>query len=299
MSKFVEFSISICVLLCLTRLSITIEVCGTLGCLTVTEDEAQLLKKPAIMDGTGVPMNWTDPLDGWNLNVRLLHIANKRRLEYQRSKVPRLTELGYKISKIPQDILQVIKDEKIDEPHYDFCSEKDFKSISCQKVNYKDQLIDKNNVITYKFGSRNRVSKMVENYVRPELENWIQSKLAPSMLFYGIRRYTRGTKIFGHVDSLPDHLIAVILQVDQKVDQDWPLILLDHNDKHQEIILKPGQMLFYEGTTVPHGRPYPLDGDFFDNMFVGFTLENQEVKKIKEGVDEYVVNKALTYKDEF
>ena len=68
---------------CLIRKSKTLEVCGTLECLVVTEKEAQLLKQPMIMDGTGVQMNWTDPLDGWDLNMRLLYISKLRRIKYQ------------------------------------------------------------------------------------------------------------------------------------------------------------------------------------------------------------------------
>ena len=69
---------------CLIQKSISIEVCGTLGCLQVTKEEAELLKQPEIMDATGVPLNWTDPLDGWDLNKRLIFIRNAiRRLEYQ------------------------------------------------------------------------------------------------------------------------------------------------------------------------------------------------------------------------
>ena len=31
-----------------------------------------------------------------------------------------------------------------------------------------------------------------------------------------------------HVDKLPSHIISAILQIDQKVDEDWPLTLVDH-----------------------------------------------------------------------
>ena len=202
-----------------------------------------------------------------------------------------MTTLGYKISQIPPDILQVIKDEKLDEPH-DYCSKNTAKAINCQKVDSKGEFVSKNNVFTFEFGSRSKVSKLVENLVRPQIEDWMKVKLAHGMLFYGIRRYTRGAKLFSHIDTLPDHLIGVILQVDQKVDQDWPLTLLNHQNEYQEIILKPGQMVFYEGAAIPHGRPYSLNGDYYDNMFVHFTLENPELKKLKQDVDDYIVNKA-------
>ena len=68
---------------CLIQKSKTLEVCGTLECLVVTEKEANLLKQSMIMDGTGVQMNWTDTLDGWDLNMKLLYISKLRRIEYQ------------------------------------------------------------------------------------------------------------------------------------------------------------------------------------------------------------------------
>ena len=35
-----------------------------------------------------------------------------------------------------------------------------------------------------------------------------------------------------------------------------------------KIFLKPGEMLLYESATVPHGRQIPLQGEYFDNVFV-------------------------------
>ena len=81
MSKLAIFSTIF--ILCLIPTSKTLKICGTLECLVVTEKEAQLLKQPMILDGTGVQMNWTDPLDGWDLNMRLLYINKLRRIEYQ------------------------------------------------------------------------------------------------------------------------------------------------------------------------------------------------------------------------
>ena len=36
------------------------------------------------------------------------------------------------------------------------------------------------------------------------------------------------------------------------------------------IYLKPGEMLLYESAKVPHGRQFPLEGDYYDNLFVHF-----------------------------
>ena len=33
-------------------------------------------------------------------------------------------------------------------------------------------------------------------------------------------------------------------------------------------------MLLYESARIPHGRPYPLNGDYFDNIFAHFYPES-------------------------
>ena len=60
------------------------------------------------------------------------------------------------------------------------------------------------------------------------LENWANVKLEENGIMYGIRRYTRGAVLLQHVDKLPTHIISAILQIDQKVDEDWPLTIIDH-----------------------------------------------------------------------
>ena len=66
------------------------------------------------------------------------------------------------------------------------------------------------------------------------------------------------------------------MQIDQKVDEDWPIVIGNKNGKQSNITLKPGEMLLYESARVPHGRPYPLNGDYFDNIFAHFYPESLE-----------------------
>ena len=61
-----------------------------------------------------------------------------------------------------------------------------------------------------------------------------------------------------------------MFQIDQKVDQNWPLTMVDHRGKRLKIYLKPGQMVLYESAKLPHGRQFPLNGDFYDNLFIHF-----------------------------
>ena len=72
--------------------------------------------------------------------------------------------------------------------------------------------------------------------------------------------------------SLDYHTLnkTTLFQIDQKVDEDWPLNIITHEGNSESIILKPGEMLLYESAKLPHGRQKPLRGDFYDNLFVHF-----------------------------
>ena len=59
----------------------------------------------------------------------------------------------------------------------------------------------------------------------------------------------------------------MIINIDQKVDAPWALEIEDHQRNNHEIFLSPGEVIFYESATLDHGRPSPLDGDSFVNVF--------------------------------
>ena len=58
------------------------------------------------------------------------------------------------------------------------------------------------------------------------------------------------------------------------MEQDWPITILDEQGHQHNITLKPGEMLLYESARVPHGRPFPLVGDYYENLFVHFYPES-------------------------
>ena len=79
---------------------------------------------------------------------------------------------------------------------------------------------------------------------------------------------------------LPNFYFSFFFQIDQKVDQEWPLTFIDHKKKKIKIYLKPGEMLLYESAKNWHGRQFPLDGDFFDNVFIHFTPNEPRFEKL-------------------
>lgn len=100
----------------------------------------------------------------------------------------------------------------------------------------------------------------------PLLESWTNCALEPSAV-YGIREYQRGASLAMHADRIDTHLVSAIINVAQQVNTDWPICIQDHMGKSHEVLLKPGEMLFYESARLEHGRPTPLDGDFYANIF--------------------------------
>lgn len=71
------------------------------------------------------------------------------------------------------------------------------------------------------------------------------------------------------MDRLP-LVSSCIINVDQDVDEPWPIEVYDHNGNAYNVTMEPGDMVLYESSTVLHGRPFPLKGRFFANVFVHF-----------------------------
>jgi prolyl 4-hydroxylase len=108
-------------------------------------------------------------------------------------------------------------------------------------------------------------SKILE-VLTPLLESLTNCALEPSAV-YGIREYQRGASLAMHADRIDTHLVSAIINVAQQVNTDWPICIQDHTGKSHEVLLKPGEMLFYQSARLEHGRPTPLDGDFYANIF--------------------------------
>jgi len=99
-------------------------------------------------------------------------------------------------------------------------------------------------------------------------EAWAGMRLELSYC-YGIRVYQRGTFLYNHVDR-PTHVISSAICVDCSLESPWPLHLESIDGAVSQIDLAPGEFVFYEGTRLAHGRPYPLQGDYYAAVFVHY-----------------------------
>lgn len=86
---------------------------------------------------------------------------------------------------------------------------------------------------------------------------------------YGIRQYTEGAILSPHADRNP-LISSCIINVAQDVEEDWPLEVYGRDGLAYNVTMKPGDMVLYESHSLIHGRPFPLKGKYFANVFVHF-----------------------------
>ena len=89
------------------------------------------------------------------------------------------------------------------------------------------------------------------------------------------RRYTHGSSLTSHVDRFNTHVISAILNIAQDVSEDWPLYILDNDGESHKVVIQPGEMIWYESARAMHGRPRPLNGSYFDNLFIHYKPAGQ------------------------
>lgn len=77
--------------------------------------------------------------------------------------------------------------------------------------------------------------------------------------------FTKGSQYF-----FAASVSSAIINVDQDVDEPWPLEVIGHDGKAYNVTMLPGDLVLYESHSVIHGRPFPLKGRFMANVFIHF-----------------------------
>jgi prolyl 4-hydroxylase len=115
------------------------------------------------------------------------------------------------------------------------------------------------------------------------VEQWTGMELKP-ISQYGIRVYTEGSILNPHVDRLP-LVSSCIVNVAQDVDEPWPLEIYDREGNAVNVTMEPGDMVLYESHSLIHGRPFPLKGRYFANIFIHFEPTG---RKLSDVGDDYL-----------
>ncbi len=172
--------------------------------------------------------------------------------------LPPLTKDGFLKKKVPEalystlfDVYQNGREQAISESIPEFIS-----SDSVKQPSVVIELTDE-------------LRRTVHETLQPMVEAWIGDYLEPTYV-YGVREYREGAELKMHRDRIATHIASVIINVDQEVDSDWPLVIDDHHYRRHNVLLKPGEMVFYEGGRLMHGRPSKLHGKRYANVFVHY-----------------------------
>ena len=67
----------------------------------------------------------------------------------------------------------------------------------------------------------------IHNELQSVMEKWCDAELVPTFI-YGIRTYLDQAVLKPHRDRVDTHIISAILNIDQHVREDWPLVIDDH-----------------------------------------------------------------------
>ena len=65
------------------------------------------------------------------------------------------------------------------------------------------------------------------------------------------------------LSSCPNLTLLLLVNVDQDVNEPWPLEVYGHDGVAINITMEPGDMVLYESHSVIHGRPFPLNGNYY------------------------------------
>lgn len=109
----------------------------------------------------------------------------------------------------------------------------------------------------------------IHDALKPLVATWSGKSVDPTFV-YGIRVYKDKAVLKPHRDRIETHIFGIIINVAQDVREDWLLMIEDHAYEEHQIVLTPGEMIFYESARLKHGRPVPLQGAAYANVFCHF-----------------------------
>ena len=107
-------------------------------------------------------------------------------------------------------------------------------------------------------GAGSGIKRKIWDAARDTIQEWTGEELTDCSL-YGIRVYTEGSVLATHVDRMP-LVSSAILNVDQDVDEPWPIEVYAHDGKAYNVTMEPGDMVSTKGmaTSLPACRVHQI-----------------------------------------
>ena len=179
-----------------------------------------------------------------------------------------MTSTGYRKLKAPDSLVKILSDFYETNRANKVLEDWDFGNIFTNHWESPTYMVNVEDTKTVGGGAA--LKKAVWDAAIDGIAEWTGgvAKLRPVSL-YGIREYTEGSILSPHVDRVP-LVSSGIVNVAQDVDEPWPLEVYDRNGHAVNITMEPGDMILYESHSLIHGRPFPLRGRSYANIFIHF-----------------------------
>lgn len=107
--------------------------------------------------------------------------------------------------------------------------------------------------------------------LQPLIEAWFGHYLKLTNTV-GITNYKHAALIKQHREDTNTTIVNAVVCVHQLVNKPWPLVIDDHNYRKHYVLLNPGDICFYEGAKLSHGRPEALDGEEYAELTLHYQL---------------------------
>ncbi|CAJ1935071.1 unnamed protein product [Cylindrotheca closterium] len=176
------------------------------------------------------------------------------------------TKIGYHKMRAPEGLFQIIKtfwETNKDKEVIETWDSGDIAVNHWESPTYRVPLED-----TSMEGGGPILMQQVYDGIRDIMSEWTGQYQVPNSV-YGIRIYKQGAVLAPHVDRLP-LVSSAIINVDQDLDEPWPLEVIGHDGLATNITMEPGDLVLYESHSIIHGRQFPLKGSYMANLFIHF-----------------------------
>ena len=170
------------------------------------------------------------------------------------------TELGFNLGKLPRDLWSSISAYYYNNQNNRVREEWESKGVF---VNWWE-------VDAYMIQIPMELKRVWQSQLKLLVESWAGVELENTDI-YGLRRYEEGARLLHHVDREETHAASLIINVAQGgVRTPWTVEIYDLADRLHEVVMEPGDIVYYESAKCLHGRNTPLNGEFYVNLFAHY-----------------------------
>lgn len=194
----------------------------------------------------------------------------------------RFTKHGFDVSSIPDDLLQELQT---------YWHQYRLKWSRPENHPKFDPVVSGCQTDTWMLKLPEKMIQKVKDVMKPLIAAWGNVSV-DEMVFtsiYGIRMYRKGSVVYLHRDRHQTHALSAILEIghlefghpdtDWNHTGQWPLELVDHNGTLVTVPNRPGQIIFYESWSCPHGRTSVYQGREVANLFIHFAPKDWLAEK--------------------